>query len=108
MNETISFMAGFAFHRVEGYQSYPIITPQIFPDYSIDNPAKPNIKTYDFSIGMRANFSQKPITPYFVLKTGFLFIDVPRYSDNYYYHLPSENGHKIDYYVSPGFGVNFD
>ena len=40
LNETISFMASFAYHRVEGYSNSYYVTPQIFPDYSIDNPYK--------------------------------------------------------------------
>lgn len=105
-NETVTFMASFAFHRVEGSDYYGGVVPAIYPDYSIDNPHKPDIKTYDFSLGMRANFSEKQITPYFVIKTGFLFIDIPR---NYLFYpdFNMENEKRITYYFSPGLGVNF-
>ena len=112
LNKTISFMASFAYHRVEGYTGYYFVTPQIFPNYSIDNPYKPNIKTYDFSVGMRANFSEKQVTPYFVFKTGLLFTDYP----DYYYGLEpypillnfnQRHDQRIAYYFSPGLGVNF-
>ena len=85
-NETIMFMVSFAFHRVEGYSYHGgIELHSLHPEYSIDNPFKPNVKTYDFSLGMRANFSEKQVTPYFVLKTGFLFIDLPDYNSYWIY-----------------------
>jgi Outer membrane protein beta-barrel domain len=107
-NETFSFMATFAFHRVEGYQYYngPILLEGA--NYSIDDPNKPNIKTYDFSIGMRTNFSEKKITPYFVIRTGLLFTETPRYYFPLPYYLPyQKNDETIAYYLSPGLGVNF-
>jgi hypothetical protein len=109
-NETIMFMASFAFHRVEGYNYYGGVVPAIYPGYSIDNPQKPNIKTYDVSLGMRANFSEKQITPYFVIKTGFLFTDVPLNSSywlGYYSGFGRESDRRIAYYFSPGLGVDF-
>jgi Outer membrane protein beta-barrel domain len=109
-NETIMFMASFAFHRVEGTDYYEGIVPAIYPYYSIDNPLKPNINTYDFSLGMRANFSEKQISPYFVVRTGFLFTDFPLAGYNYLDFYPGyirKNDRRIAFYFSPGLGVNF-
>lgn len=112
LDKIISVMANFAFHRAEGSLNRIIAMPDVV-DYSIDDPQKPNTYVYDFSLGLRANFSQQKITPYFVMKTGFFFINN---SQNYdYVNLmfyrpvwqPQQINEDLVYYLSPGLGIDF-
>ncbi len=110
-NKTLSLFGVFAFHRMEGAVSSggPVLDEA---GYSIDNPNKPNDYSYEIAIGLRANFSNKPVKPYFVVRTGFLFSNTA-FSPIYYgmgpdmYSAGWNRKHRIAFYISPGLGVNF-
>jgi len=110
-NNTISVFGVFAFHRVEG--SIVSGGPVAFADgYSIDNPNKPNNYTYEFGLGLRANFSDKMVKPYFVVRTGFLLNNSATFSGYYSdfsvaYSTVWNRKYRIALYISPGLGVNF-
>lgn len=111
VNETISVLGVFAFHRAEGGISGSGIMPAV-DGYSIDNPDKPNIYAYEVAFGLRANFSDKIVKPYFSLRTGFLFTNVshfsaPVYFSNTWYSQGWDAQHRIALFISPGLGVNF-
>ncbi len=109
-NETISLMGTLAFHRAEGG-----ISGSLYPTaqgYSINNPDKPNIYAYEINFGLRANFSDKMVKPYFVIRTGFLFTNVSHLSisnfyNNGYYAQGWKENNRIAIFISPGLGLNF-
>ncbi len=110
-NKTLSLFGVFAFHRMEGAINNGGTTLDQ-AGYSIDNPNKPNDYTYELAIGLRANFSHKPVKPYFVVRTGFLFSNTA-FSPIYYgmgpdmYSVGWNRKHRVAFYISPGLGVNF-
>lgn len=110
-NETVSLTGTLSFHRAEGSLGYSGVTPAV-DGYSIDNPDKPNIYAYEVAVGLRANFSEKMVKPYFAFRTGFLFTNVSYrsisnfYQDDWYNRGWKEN-HRIAFYLSPGLGLNF-
>ncbi len=108
-NETISLLGTFAFHRAEGGLEYSGVVPAI-DSYSINNPDKPNIYAYEIALGLRANFSDKLVKPYFVIRTGFLFTSVSHLASSYFsdWYFPHwQEKHRIALFISPGLGVNF-
>ncbi len=111
-NETISVFGVFTFHRAEGAINNGGIVWADATGYSIDNPNKPNDYAYEIALGFRANFSDKMVKPYFVVRTGFLLTNSAIFSG--YYSGPYEintNGwdrkHNLALYISPGLGLNF-
>jgi hypothetical protein len=112
-NKTISVFGVFTFHRAEGALNNGGIVWADAEGYSIDNPTKPNSYAYEIALGLRANFSDKMVKPYFVVRTGFLLTNNAFFSG--YYFGPSglnstiwDRKHKLALYISPGFGINFN
>lgn len=116
INKSFTLMGTFGFHRAEGGISGGIMAAPM--GYSIDNPNKPNIYAYEIGLGLRSNLSDKIVSPYFVIKTGFLFTEVSHQTYSYYpspsmkdvpfYQSNWEPVHRIVLYISPGFGLNFN
>ncbi len=80
-NKTISVFGVFTFHRAEGAVNNG--GTALAAGYSIDNPYKPNDYAYELALGLRANFSDKIVKPYFVIRTGFLFTNLAMFSVYY-------------------------
>ena len=109
-NETISVFGVFTFHRTEG--SIGSGTALDAAGYSIDNPNKPNDYAYEVALGLRANFSDKMVKPYFVIRTGFLFTNFATFEQYYSnfigtYSSGWDRKHRLALYISPGLGINF-
>ncbi len=109
--KTISISGTFAFHKAEGITNGGVYAvPQ---DYSKDNPSKPNNFAYEAGFGMRADFSDQGVTPYFVIRAGLLFLNFSFYETAYLDSPPgmvNTSWHKeqrIEFYISPGFGLSF-
>jgi len=113
INKTFSLMGTLGFHRAEGGISGGNMPAS--SGYSIDNTDKPNIYAYEIGLGLRSNFSDKIVKPYFVIKTGFLFTNVSYLTYSYIggnggqiYQAGWDQKHRIALYISPGFGLNFN
>ncbi len=112
-NETISMFGVFSFHRSEGTINNSGIVWATAEGYSIDNPYKANSYAYEIALGLRANFSDKMVKPYFVIRIGFLLTNSAIFSG--YYMGPNvqnstlwDRKHRLALYISPGFGLNFN